>query len=51
VMHKKTVIWCPLKVAQDALHSRQMGLPRVMHVQTKLLYDVGDVRLSERQVL
>jgi hypothetical protein len=29
---KKTVVWCPLKIVHDALHGRQMGLPRVMHV-------------------
>jgi hypothetical protein len=40
---KETVIWRPLEVAQDALHDRQMRLPRVVHVQTNLLYDVADV--------
>jgi hypothetical protein len=48
---KETVIQRPLEVAQDALHDRQMRLPRVMHVQTNLLYSVDDVRPSERQVL
>jgi hypothetical protein len=48
---KDIVIRCPLEVAQDAPHDRQMRLPRVVHVQTNLLYGVGDVRPSERQVL
>jgi hypothetical protein len=41
----------PLKVAQDVLHGHQMGLSRVMHVQTDLMYDVCDVRPTEHQVL
>jgi hypothetical protein len=28
-MQKKTVVWRPLKIAQDARHGRQMGLPSV----------------------
>jgi hypothetical protein len=48
---KKTVVWRPLKIAQDALHGRQMGLPRVVHVQTYLLHDIGDVGPCECQVL
>jgi hypothetical protein len=48
---KETVIRRPLEVAQDALHGRQMRLPRVVHVQTNLLYGVGDVGPSECQVL
>jgi hypothetical protein len=48
---KETVIWHPLEVAQDVFHGRQMRLPRVVHVQTNLLYSVGDVGSSERQVL
>jgi hypothetical protein len=48
---KKTVVWCPLKIAQDALHDHQMGLPRIVHVQTDLLHCVGDVGPYECQVL
>jgi hypothetical protein len=48
---KKTVIWHPLKIAHDALHDRQMGLPRVVHVQTDLLHSVGDVKSCKCQVL
>jgi hypothetical protein len=48
---KDTVICCPLEIAQDALHGRQMRLPRIVHVQTNLLYGIGNVRPSERQVL
>ena len=50
-MQKKTIVWCPLKIAQDVLHGRQMGLLRVVHVQTDLLHDVGDVGPCECQVL
>jgi hypothetical protein len=50
-MQKKTVVWRPLKIAQDALHGRQMGLSRVVHVQTDLLHGVGDVGPCECQVL
>jgi hypothetical protein len=50
-MQKETVIRHPLEVAHDALHDCQMRLPRVMHVQTNLLYGVGDVGPREHQVL
>jgi hypothetical protein len=40
-----------MKIAQDALHGCQMGLPRVMHVQTDLVHGVGDVGPYECQVL
>jgi hypothetical protein len=40
-----------LKIAQDMLHDRQMRLPRVMHMQTDLLHNVGDVGPCEGQVL
>jgi hypothetical protein len=48
---KKIVVWRPLKIVQDALHGRQMGLPRVVYVQTDLLHSVDDVRPCECQVL
>jgi hypothetical protein len=48
---KKIVVWRPLKIAQDALHDRQMGLSRVVHVQTYLLHDVGNVGPCECQLL
>jgi hypothetical protein len=48
---KKTIVWRPLKIAQDALHGRQMEIPRVMHVQIDLLHSVGDVGPCECQVL
>jgi hypothetical protein len=38
-------------IAKDALHGRQMGLPKVVHVQTDLLHGVGDVGPCECQVL
>jgi hypothetical protein len=51
MMQKKTIVWRPLKIAQDALHGRQMGLPMVMHVQIDLLHGVGDVGSCECHVL
>jgi hypothetical protein len=50
-MQKKIIAWRPLKIVQDALHGRQMGLPRVVDVQTDLLHGVGDVRLCKYQIL
>jgi hypothetical protein len=50
-MQKKTVVWRPLKISQDALHGCQIGLLRVVHVQTDLLHGVGDVGPCECQVL
>jgi hypothetical protein len=46
-MQKKTVAWRPLKIVQDAFHGYQMGLLRVVDVQTDLLHGVGDVRLCK----
>jgi hypothetical protein len=40
-----------MKIAQNLLHSRQVGLPRVMHVQSDLLHGISDVGPCERQVL
>jgi hypothetical protein len=48
---EKVVLRSPLKVAQDALHSRQVGLHGVVHMQTNLLHGVCDVGSGERQVL
>jgi hypothetical protein len=41
----------PTKIAQDALHVHQVGLLRVVHVQTDLLHGISDVRPCECQVL
>jgi hypothetical protein len=48
---RKRLVWRPLKIAQDALQGRQMGLLRVVRVQTDLLHGVGDVGPCECQVL
>jgi hypothetical protein len=40
-----------MKIAQDALHGRQVGLPRAVHVQANLLHDISDVGPCGRQVL
>jgi hypothetical protein len=50
-MQEKAILRSPLKVAYDVLNSRQVRLPGVMHMQTNLLHDVGDVGLGECQVL
>jgi hypothetical protein len=36
---------------EEYRNCRQMGLPTLVHVQPNLLYDIGDVGPSERQVL
>jgi hypothetical protein len=41
----------PTKIAQDVLHGRQVGLPRVVHVQVDLLHGISDVGPCECQVL
>jgi hypothetical protein len=38
----------PTKIAQDALHGRQVGLPRVVHMQADLLHGISDVGPCER---
>jgi hypothetical protein len=48
---KKIIVWHPLEIAHDMFHDRQMGLPRVVHVQTDLLHSVGDAGPCECQVL
>jgi hypothetical protein len=50
-MQEKAVLRSHLKVAQDVLHSRQVGLPRVVHMQINLLHNVGDVGSGEHHVL
>jgi hypothetical protein len=40
-----------LKVSNDALHGREMGLTRVVHVEAHMLDRVGNVRSGEGEVL
>jgi hypothetical protein len=40
-----------LEAAKDALHSSEMRLTRIMHVESHLLDHVGDVRLGEGEVM
>jgi hypothetical protein len=40
-----------LKVAKDLLHSHEMGLPRVVHVDADLLDHIGDVGSGEGEIL
>jgi hypothetical protein len=40
-----------LDVAKNPFDKIQMGLPRSVHIETRMLNGVSDVRASERQVL
>jgi hypothetical protein len=40
-----------MEVPKDAFYSREMGLTGVLHVETHLLDRVGNVGLSEGEVL
>jgi hypothetical protein len=40
-----------LEVPKDALHGREMGLTRVVHVERHLLDHVGNVRPGEGEIL
>jgi hypothetical protein len=51
VMKKQVVVKGALEVAEDALHSSEMKLTRVMHVEAHLPNCVEDVRLGEGEVL
>jgi hypothetical protein len=42
---------CPTKVGQDTLDCREVNFPRIMHMKTHLLNNIGDVRPGESQVL
>jgi hypothetical protein len=39
------------EVAEEALESREVGLPGVVHMETDLLHGVGEVRPGEGEVL
>jgi hypothetical protein len=39
------------QIAQDTLHRDEVGLPGIMHMKANLLYDIGDIGVSECQVL
>jgi hypothetical protein len=41
----------PLYIAEDSLHEGEVRLPRIMHEEADLLYGVGEVGPSQRQVL
>jgi hypothetical protein len=40
-----------LKIAQDPLERRQVGLPEIMHMKVELLNDISNARSSEGQVM
>jgi hypothetical protein len=48
---KKPVVDGSPEVAEEALESREVGLPGVVHMETDLLHVVGDVRPGESEVL
>jgi hypothetical protein len=45
MVKKQAVVEGALEVPKDALHSREMGLTRVMHVEAHLLDRIGNVGL------
>jgi hypothetical protein len=47
---KQIVVEDALEVTEDALHNHEMGLPRIVHVEARLLGCVGDVEPSEGEV-
>jgi hypothetical protein len=50
-MEVKTKIKCALDIAEDALDEVDMWFPRSMHIQTRLLNSMCNVRPCKRQVL
>jgi hypothetical protein len=48
---KQPVVVVSPEVAEEALESREVGLPGVVHMETDLLHGVGDVRPGEGEVL
>jgi hypothetical protein len=50
-MKKQAVVEGALVVPKDALHDREMGLMRIVHVEAHLLDRVGNVGPGEGEVL
>jgi hypothetical protein len=50
-MKKQPVVDGAPKVAEEALESHEVGLPRVVHMETDLLHGIGDVSPGEGEVL
>jgi hypothetical protein len=50
-MKKQTVVEGALKISEDVLCDREMGLTGVVHVETHLMDCVGDIRLGKGEVL
>jgi hypothetical protein len=48
---KQPVVDGAPEVAEEALESREVGLPGVVHMETDLLHGVGDVQPGESEVL
>jgi hypothetical protein len=48
---KRAIVEGALEVAENPLCSREMGLPRVVHVEAHLLDRIGDIRPGEGEVL
>jgi hypothetical protein len=48
---KQSVVDGAPEVAEEAFESREVGLSGVVHMETDLLHDVGDVWPSEGEVL
>ena len=50
-MKKQPIVDGAAEVAEEALESSQVGLLRIMHVETDLLHGICDVRPDESEVL
>jgi hypothetical protein len=48
---KQLVVYSALEVAEEALESHEVGLPGVVHIETDMLHDIGDVWPGEGEVL
>jgi hypothetical protein len=51
VVKKQAMVKGAMEVPKDAFYSREMGLTGVLHVEAHLLDRVGNVGLSEGEVL
>jgi hypothetical protein len=51
LLEKEAEVGCAPEVLRDPLHSGEMWLPQGMHMEARLLEDVGVVRAGEDEVL
>jgi hypothetical protein len=48
---KQTMVEGDLEVVENALHSHEMGLTRIVHVEARLLDRIGDIKHVEGEVM